>query len=192
MTLLRSYSSGLDDLRPTLQLALDEGVELLRGATNDLGGLRSCDGRANRRHLQNLVEDAVNPGDQCGIHAGGPHDAVPNGDIKTGYRLPGWRGVRQLRHRPHRNAGKCPDLAFLDLAQRGRDRDDRGVGIVTQEGRQHFRTRTIDDVDLVDAGLVVEIGHEQMRPITQPGRGVVELARLLFRRSDEFGQCHMG
>jgi hypothetical protein len=38
MTLLRSYSSGLDDLRPTLQLALDEGVELLRGATNDLGG----------------------------------------------------------------------------------------------------------------------------------------------------------
>jgi hypothetical protein len=117
MTLLRSYSSGLDDLRPTLQLALDEGVELLRGATNDLGGLRSCDGRANRRHLQNLVEDAVDPGDQCSIHAGGPHDAVPNGDIKTGYRLPGWRGVRQLRHRPHRSAGKCPDLAFLDLAQ---------------------------------------------------------------------------
>ena len=96
MRLLRSYSSGLDDLRPTLQLALDEG-NMLRGATNDLGGLRSCDGRANRRHLQNLVEDAVDPGDQCSIHAGGPHDAVPNGDIKTGYRLPGWRGIRQLR-----------------------------------------------------------------------------------------------
>src|SRR3954470_21781057 len=88
MTLLRSYSSGLDDLRPTLQLALDEGVELLRGATNDLGGLRSCDGRANRRHLQNLVEDAVDPGDQCSIHAGGPHDAVPTVTSKPGIVCP--------------------------------------------------------------------------------------------------------
>ena len=100
MTLLRSYSSGLDDLRPTLQLALDEGVELLRGATNDLGGLRSCDGRANRRHLQNLVEDAVDARDERGIHAGRPGDAVPNGNVVARYRLPGRRRVRQLRHRP--------------------------------------------------------------------------------------------
>jgi hypothetical protein len=47
---------------------------------------------------------------------------VPNGDIKTGYRLPGWRGVRQLRHRPHRSAGKCPDLAFLVRRRSARGR----------------------------------------------------------------------
>ena len=42
-------AGGLDDFWPTLQLALDEGVELLRGAADDLGGLRFRDGLAHRR-----------------------------------------------------------------------------------------------------------------------------------------------
>ena len=152
----------------------------------------SGDGGAHRRHLQNLVEDAVDARDQRRIHAGRPGDAVPNGDVEAGYRLADRRRVRQLRHRPHRDAGKSANPAFPDLAERGRERDDRGVGFVFQERRQHFRARAIDDVDLVDPGLAVEIGHEQMRPVAQARRGVVELARLLFCRGDEFGQRRIG
>ena len=106
--------------------------------------------------------------------------------------FPDRRRFRQLRHRPHRDAGKSADLAFPDLTERGRKGDDRGVGFVLQQRRQHLRAGTIDDVDLVDAGLAVEIGHEQMRPVAQARRGVVELARLLFRRGNEFGQRRVG
>src|SRR4030095_15701948 len=104
MMLLRSYAGGLDDLRPALELALDEGVELLRRAADDIGRLRSRDGGAHRRHLQDLVEDAVDAGAQRRIHAGGPYDAVPDGDIEAGYRLPGRRCIRQVPHRPPRTA----------------------------------------------------------------------------------------
>src|SRR5262245_26295910 len=38
-SLLRRDAGGLDDLRPAFQLALDEGVELLRRAADDVGGL---------------------------------------------------------------------------------------------------------------------------------------------------------
>jgi hypothetical protein len=52
-TLLRSYSGGLDDLRPTLQLALDEGVELLQiaiSALRDAAKDRAITGRYLFRH----------------------------------------------------------------------------------------------------------------------------------------------
>lgn len=38
--LLRLDARGLDDLWPTLQLAFDEGIELMRRTANNLGGLR--------------------------------------------------------------------------------------------------------------------------------------------------------
>ena len=41
-------AGGLDDFWPPLQLALDEGVELLRRAANDVGGLCFHYGRSGQ------------------------------------------------------------------------------------------------------------------------------------------------
>jgi hypothetical protein len=50
----------------------------------------------------------------------------------------------------------------------------------------------IGNIDSFDPGAAVEIGHEQMRPIANPRRGVVELARLLLCRGDVFRECGVG
>src|SRR5688572_24521389 len=52
--LLHLDAGGLHHLRPALQLALDERVELLRRAADDIGGLRANDGGAHVRHLEHL------------------------------------------------------------------------------------------------------------------------------------------
>ena len=127
-----------------------------------------------------------------GIHARRRGNAVPNHDVEAGYRLSRRRCLRQLRHRPHRGAGESAYLAFLDLPQRGRDRNDRGIGFVAQQRREHFRARAIDHVDLVDPRQAVEIGHEQMRPIAEARGRVIEFTGLLLGGGDEFRQRRIG
>jgi hypothetical protein len=122
----------------------------------------------------------------------GAGNAVPDHDVEAGDGPRDRRRVGQLPHRPLRGAGERADLAFPDLAERGRERDDRGVGLVAQERGEHLRPRAIDDVDLVDPGLAVEIGHEQMRPVARARGRIVELTRLLLRRRHELGQRGVG
>src|ERR1700758_1593834 len=50
---------SLHDGRPTLQLALDKSVKLLRCTTNDVAGLCLRNRRAYCRHPQDVVEDAI-------------------------------------------------------------------------------------------------------------------------------------
>src|SRR5262249_45029679 len=59
VALLRLDAGFLHDLRPALELALDEGVERERRTADDIGRLRAGDGVAHRRHLEDVVEDAV-------------------------------------------------------------------------------------------------------------------------------------
>src|ERR1700736_4808323 len=104
--LFRLDARGLHDGRPTLQLALDKSIKLLRCTTDDVAGLCLRNGRAYRRHPQDVVEDAMDARNQRRIHAGRCGNAVPYGDIETGHGFADrWR-VRQLGHRPHRGTGE--------------------------------------------------------------------------------------
>src|SRR5215208_8426387 len=79
----RLDAGGLDDVWPAFQFVLDEGVELLRRAANDVRGLRSGDGGTYRRHLQYLIEHAIDARNQHRIHTGRPQNAVPNTGIEA-------------------------------------------------------------------------------------------------------------
>src|SRR6266513_4495489 len=94
--LLRLDTGGADDFRPALQFALDERVELLRGAADDVGSLRFRDGGAHRGHLQHLVEDAVDARNERRVHARRADDAVPDAHVEAGYRACDREHVRQL------------------------------------------------------------------------------------------------
>src|SRR5262245_23307252 len=129
---LRLYAGSLDDFRPTLQLALEERIKLLWCATNYVRRLRLRDRFLHAWHLQNLVEDAVDPCNQSRLHARWGDDAVPDADIESRYGLPDWRRVRQLRHWLHGNSCKSTNFALFDLTQRSRYGNDRRIGIAPE------------------------------------------------------------
>src|SRR5690606_1983661 len=183
----------LDQLGPPLGFATDEGLEILRAATGDLGPLRLHNGTIAFR-FERLIHGLVQLGDDIARHAGGSNHAEPVGGHQIDALLFECGYVRQCLQALIRCHGQGPDARLVGRRVRDEQTGQFEVEIHVA-GDQVVRCRraaAVGDVNRVESHTVFEQLADQMGSPTGTCRCIVQLIGVRLSILDQFRGIGVG